>query len=169
MSVERSFELSVLDLNDSQVASSLLLILSTAPAASRETLLEFSTVDDDPRDFHRYTLDGDALDNSTFFLYGNKLKLQPDVDLDDQSSYMVRVRSADFDGESVEQDLEFIVNHPPESIEVSVASLSENLDIGTRVLTFSTLDPDSGDLFDYSLDPGFGAQDNDLLRFLAIL
>ena len=75
---------------------------------------------------------------------------------------MVRVRSADFDGESVEQDLEFIVNHPPESIEVSVASLSENLDIGTRVLTFSTLDPDSGDLFDYSLDPGFGAQDNDL-------
>ena len=58
----------------------------------------------------------------------------------------MRVRSADFDGESVEQDLEFIVNHPPESIDVSVASLSENLDIGTRVLTFSTLDPDSGDL-----------------------
>ena len=90
-----------------------------------------------------------VLDNSIFFLYGNKLKLQPDIDLDDQSSYMVRVRSADFDGESVERDLEFIVNHPPESIEVSVASLSENLDIGTRVLFLLWID--SGDLFDYSL------------------
>ena len=154
--------LSVLDLNDapSRIIPSTDFINSTA--GPREIVVEFDTVDDDPRDFHRYSLLGDVLDNSSFFLFGNKLKLQPDVDLDENSSYQVRVRSSDFDGAVIEQDLEFNVNHPPESIELSSTSLSENLAIGSRVLTLSTSDPDSDDRFDYSFDPGFGAQDNDL-------
>ena len=160
--VEKSFSLSVLDLNDapSRIIPSTDFINSTA--GPREIVVEFDTVDDDLRDFHRYSLHGDILDNSSFFLFGNKLKLQPEVDLDENSSYQVRVRSSDFDGAVIEQDLEFNVNHPPESIELSSTSLSENLAIGSRVLTLSTSDPDNDDRFDYSFEPGFGAQDNDL-------
>ncbi|MAF46568.1 MAG: hypothetical protein CL407_11680, partial [Acidimicrobiaceae bacterium] len=162
LSVEDTFELSVLDQNDAPR----LIIPSTtfinADADARSIVAEFSTLDDDPRDFHRYTLSGNVLDNDSFFLYGNKLKLQTGVDLADQSSYAIRVASSDFDGASVEQDLEFSLNHPPESIELSSAELPEDLPIGTQVLQLTTSDPDPDDHFVYSFDPGFGAQDNDL-------
>ena len=121
------FELSVVDLNDSPrliIPSSDFINVDTS---ARSTVVVFSTLDDDSRDFHRYTLSGDVLDNDLFFLYGNKLKLQPGVDLADQSSYAIRVVSSDFDGASIEQDLEFSLNHPPESIELSTSDLPENL------------------------------------------
>ena len=162
LSVEKSFELSVLDQNDPprSIISSTNYLNSTAEP--RSTVAEFSTIDDDPRDFHRYTLSGDVMDNDAFFLYGNKLKLNPDVDPGDQSSYTVRVLSSDFDGASIEQDLEFRLNHPPESIGLSSSEIQENLATGRTVLTFSTLDPDVNDVFDYSFDSGFGGLDNDL-------
>ena len=162
LSVENSFELSVLDQNDAPR----LIIPSTnfinADADARSIVAEFSTLDDDPRDFHRYSLSGDVLDNDLFFLYGNKLKLQTGVDLSEQSSYSIRVESSDFDGATVQQDFEFSLNHPPESIELSTAALLEDLPIGSQVLQFSTSDPDVDDRFDYSFDPGFGSLDNDL-------
>ena len=161
-SVEKSFEISVVDLNDAPhtITSSTQFLSSTAE--SRSTVAEFSTLDDDLRDFHRYSLPDGVLDNDSFFLLGNKLKLQPSVDLAEQSSYTVSVISSDFDGASVQQDIEFALNHPPESISMSASAFKENLPAGTPILTFSTSDPDVDDLFTYTLDDGFGAQDNDL-------
>ena len=96
------------------------------------------------------------------------MKLQPDVDLDGKLSYSVRVLSSDFDGASVEQDLDFSLNRHPESIEVSSSELSENLVNGTGC-RFFTVDLDDDDMFDYSFAPGFGSLDNDMFTISGIL
>ncbi len=52
------------------------------------------------------------------------------------------------------------VNHAPTEIVSSSASVMENEPIGTLVGTFSTIDPDDGDTFTYTLVAGAGSEDN---------
>jgi VCBS repeat-containing protein len=52
------------------------------------------------------------------------------------------------------------VNDPPTDLALSKSSLKENEPAGTTVGTFSTTDPDVGDIFTYSLVAGEGSTDN---------
>jgi lysophospholipase L1-like esterase len=51
-------------------------------------------------------------------------------------------------------------NEAPRDIELSSSSVGENQPAGTRVGTFSTTDPDSGDTHSYALVAGSGDRDN---------
>jgi uncharacterized delta-60 repeat protein len=52
------------------------------------------------------------------------------------------------------------VNEAPTDITLSTTSIAENAPANTKVGTFSTIDPDSGDTFTYSLVAGTGDTDN---------
>ncbi len=57
------------------------------------------------------------------------------------------------------------VNHAPTEIVASNVSVMENEPIGTLVGTFSTIDPDAGDTFTYTLVAGAGSEDNALFSW----
>ena len=71
----------------------------------------------------------------------------PNVQFGDQDNYSVQLQSTDRSGASVDQVLEFKLNHAPSEIRTSTLQLSENLDIGDHVLSLSTLDSDLGDQY----------------------
>ncbi|MRS05930.1 hypothetical protein EG832_22325, partial [bacterium] len=52
------------------------------------------------------------------------------------------------------------INHTPEDVVLSEISVVENSAVNTVVGTFSSLDPDTGDTFTYSLVSGIGDADN---------
>ena len=54
------------------------------------------------------------------------------------------------------------VNEAPTDIALSSGSVAENQPVGTTVGTLSTVDPDAGDTFTYSLASGIGDTDNGL-------
>lgn len=65
----------------------------------------FSTTDEDAEDTHTYSLvagDGDT-DNASFSIAENSLLTTASFDFDSQSSYSIRVRSADASGQAVEK------------------------------------------------------------------
>ena len=157
-----SFQLNVEDINDSpsSITASTLFINADAPA--RSTVADITTNDQDSNDRHVLTLIDGSMDNHLFFLSGRRLKLIPNVDISDQDSYSVHLRSSDRSGESVDQILDFVVNHAPTDILASQLELLENLKAGEFVLSLATLDSDLDDQFVYSFAPGLGARDNDM-------
>ena len=162
LSVVQPFVIDISDANDppSEIIASTSFINSDAP--HRSTIADLSTLDQDENDRHSLLLVDDSLDNHLFSLSGTKLKLMPNVQIGDQDEYSVHLKSTDRFGASIEQVLDFTVNHVPSEIQTSSLELSENLSIGDHVLSFSTLDQDTGDQFVYSFAPGYGARDNDM-------
>jgi len=54
------------------------------------------------------------------------------------------------------------VNHAPTDLNLSNSSVAENAAVGTVVGTFSTVDPDAGNTYTYTLVSGAGSDDNSL-------
>ena len=78
--------------------------------ASYTTVGTFSTTDPDAGDTFTYALvsgTGDR-DNAAFVINDDRLRIKSSPDYDTQSSYKIRVRTTDADGETYEE--EFTVN-----------------------------------------------------------
>ncbi|MCA9120282.1 MAG: cadherin domain-containing protein [Planctomycetaceae bacterium] len=124
-----------------------------------------STTDANSTDTHTYSFvagDGDS-DNATFAINGDQLLTAADIDFETQSSYTIRVQSMDQDGLSVEQMLTIDVNgvnETPTAVSLSNDTIAEDAASGSVVGAMTTVDPDSGDTFTYTLVAGEGDTDN---------
>ena len=127
----------------------------------------FSTVDPDAGNSFTYTLvagTGDT-NNVSFTILGSSLKANAVFNFESKNSYTVRVRSTNQGGLTTEKAFTITVadvaeNQAPTDILLSAATIAENSAIGAVIGTFSTVDPDAGDSFTYSLASGTGDTNN---------
>ena len=106
--------------------------------------------------------DGSA-DNSSFNVVGNELRTAVIFDLETKPNYLIRLRVTDQGGLSFEKQFTINVtdvNEAPTDTSLSIATISENLSIGTTVGMFSTDDPDASSTFVYSLVSVQGSSDH---------
>jgi len=165
LSLEESFVIHVLDVNDAPTAIQLSnnVIDEQMPMGSLVGIL--STLDDDANDSHTYTFvsgSGDA-DNASFEIVSNVLTTAAVLDFNAQPQHFIRIRSTDSQGAFTEEtfviDLND-VNQAPTAIAISNASIAENNAIGDLVGFFTATDPDANDTHTYTLVSGAGDMDN---------
>jgi uncharacterized repeat protein (TIGR03803 family) len=128
------------------------------------TLASFSTGDADPYDTFYYELVSGAgdYDNNSFYIEGtNLVSYITQLSGAPQVRYSIRVRSTDANGLWFEKQFTLLmVDHPSTDIQLTSASVLENLPAGALVGTFSTMDSDQYDTFSYTLVGGDGSEDN---------
>jgi ELWxxDGT repeat protein len=133
--------------------------------SSGTTVGTFTTIDPDAGNTFTYTLVSGtgSTDNGSFSITGGVLKTAAQFNFESKSSYSIRVRSTDQGTLWVEKSFTITVtnvNETPTDITLSATSVPENQSIGTTVGTFTTIDPDAGDTFSYTLVSGTGSTDN---------
>jgi glycerophosphoryl diester phosphodiesterase len=127
----------------------------------------FDTTDPDGGTTFIYTLVsgvGDT-DNQTFSIVDNQLKIDTSPNFETKPIYSIRVRTTDPGRLSFEKILAIAVEDKPENlaptdIQLSSASVPENVPGNTLVGRLSTIDADTTDTFTYSLVSGSGDTDN---------
>jgi ELWxxDGT repeat protein len=162
---EKAFTISVLDVNETPTDIALSPTTIPENAGVNAVVGAMSTVDPDVGNTFTYTLvagTGDG-DNSAFNIDGNNLRANASFDFETNSSYTVRVRSTDQGGLFTEKAFTISVldvNETPTDIDLTVVDLEENAGPNAVVGALSTLDPDAGNTFTYTLVAGTGDGDN---------
>ncbi len=130
----------------------------------------FTTVDPDRGDSFTYSLVSGqgSTDNSAFTLVNGELRISGIPDFETKPSYSIRVRTTDVGGLTFEKVFTINVNNLPETpgtsqpqdLRLSNSSIQENRPANSPIGSFTTVDPDAGDSFTYSLVAGQGSADN---------
>ncbi|MFM6050293.1 MAG: cadherin domain-containing protein, partial [Sphaerospermopsis kisseleviana] len=125
----------------------------------------FTTTDPDVGNTFTYSLvtGTGSTDNASFTIVGNQLKTNAAFNFEAKNSYSIRVRTTDQSGLFFEKALTIGVNNvneTPTNLSISNTSIAENQAVGTVVGNFSTIDPDVGNTFTYSLVSGTGSTNN---------
>jgi hypothetical protein len=134
-------------------------------AGANATVGNLSTTDPDAGNTFTYALiagTGDT-DNAAFNISGSTLRATNSFDFETKSSYTIRVRSTDQGGLSTDQTFTITVtnvNESPTDLALSSTTLAENSGANATVGLLSTVDPDLGDSFTYTLIAGAGGTDN---------
>ena len=125
------------------------------------TVGTFSATDPDATDTFTYSLVSGtgSTDNASFTILGSTLKTAAIFNYESQSSFGIRVRTADQGGLYTEKALTIAIGNAeeqPTDIALASSSVEENQPVGTTVATLSTTDPDAGGVFIYALVSGSG-------------
>jgi hypothetical protein len=162
---EQSFTINLTNVNETPngLGLSNTTILETIPLGT--AVGNLSTNDPDAGNTFTYTLVAGtgSSDNGSFTVVGNELRTNTNVDNDNRNNYQVRLRTTDQGGLFTENTFTITVtnvNEAPTALNLSANTIAENLPSGTAIGTFSSIDPDSGSSFTYSLVAGAGADDN---------
>ncbi|MCG8653330.1 MAG: cadherin repeat domain-containing protein, partial [Pirellulales bacterium] len=165
LSVEQSFTITAINVNDAPASVSLDDNEVAENAAIGTSVGTLSTTDDDSADTFTYSLvtgEGDD-DNAMFSISGDELLTAASLDFETQSSFSVRVRSTDSGGLFVERTLNIVatdVNEGATTLTLSSDHVADGQPSGTAVGKLGNNDPDAGDTFTYSLVAGDGDDDN---------
>jgi hypothetical protein len=159
----------VTNVNEAPTAIALSANSVAEASAAGTTVGILSTVDPDAGNTFTYTLVNGAGsdDNGSFTIDGKQVRTAAVFDFESKSSYQIRVRTLDQDGQSVEKQLTITVtnlNEAPTNISLSQTNVQPNTPAGATVGTFSSTDPDAGNTFNYALVSGEGSADNDSFR-----
>jgi uncharacterized delta-60 repeat protein len=163
--VEKTFVITVIDVNEAPTDISLSSSTIAENGAANTPVGTLSTADPDAGNSVTYTLvagSGDA-DNAAFNIEGSILRATNTFNFEAKSSYSIRVRSTDQGGLFTEKTFTITVtnvNETPTDISLSSSSIAENAGGNTVVGALSTIDADSGNTFTYSLVSGAGDADN---------
>jgi uncharacterized delta-60 repeat protein len=163
--VEKTFVITVIDVNEAPTDISLSSSTIAENAAANTPVGTLSTADPDAGNSVTYTLvagSGDA-DNAAFNIEGSILRATNTFNFEAKSSYSIRVRSTDQGGLFTEKTFTITVtnvNETPTDISLSSSSIAENAGANAVVGALSTIDPDGGNTFTYSLVPSTGDADN---------
>jgi parallel beta-helix repeat protein len=98
-------------------------------------------------------------DNAAFNIDGNSLRASSSFDYETMSSYSIRVRSTDQGGLFTEKVFVIQVtnvNEAPNSINLTNSGVAENAGSNAIVGILSATDPDSGEIFVFSIPNQFG-------------
>ncbi|MDV2998799.1 MAG: hypothetical protein N5P05_000405 [Chroococcopsis gigantea SAG 12.99] len=129
------------------------------------TVGNFTTTDQDSGNSFIYSLVAGtgADDNDSFVVNNNQLIIKGSANFESKSLYKIRVKTTDQGGLSFEKALSINIkniNEAPTNLTLSVNRINENIPANTVIGNFSSIDPDSGDTFAYSLVDGIGSTDN---------
>ncbi len=145
------------------------LLLSSCNIAEDQaigaTVGTFTTIDVDVNDKFVYALvyGTGSTDNDSFAIVGDTLTTKVALNYEVKKNYSVRIRTTDLGGQYYEKIFVIYVtniNETPVDIYLSNNIIIENKPVGTVVGLLSTIDPDNGDTFKYSLVAGNGSTDN---------
>ncbi|WP_088891375.1 DUF4347 domain-containing protein [Leptolyngbya ohadii] len=129
------------------------------------TVGDLTTIDPNPLDVFTYSLvsgTGDT-DNALFTIAGSQLQINTAPDFEAKSSYSVRVRTTDAAGSSFEKILPITINNinePAIGIRLSSNQVKEGIPADTSIASLTAVDPDTDDLYTYTLVAGDGDTDN---------
>ena len=167
--VEKAFTITVIDINESPTNIGLSSNTIAENSETNTPVGTLSTSDPDSGNSFTYTLvagSGDA-DNAAFNIAGSILRATNSFNFETKSSYTIRVRSTDQGGLFTEKTFTITVtnvNETPTDIALSSTSIAENAGANAVVGALSTIDPDSGNTFTYSLVTNAGDADNALFN-----
>ncbi len=169
LSFESPFTITVNDLAENTAPTALALSATSIDenVAANSVVASFSTIDPDIGDTFTYSLVAGtgSTDNAAFSIVGNQLQINNSPDFETKNSYSIRLRTTDQGGLSFESPFTITVNDlaentAPTALALSATSIDENVAANSVVASFSTIDPDIGDTFTYSLVAGTGSTDN---------
>jgi len=169
LSFEEEFVITVNDINDVPTDINLTNEIIEHAQDPEIAIGILSAVDEDIGDTHSYGLisgSGDT-DNAAFIIDGDLLKVDESTIIDyyDQNEFSILLQVTD--SESGVFNKVFILtveepeNNAPTDIALDSYEILENLESGTFIGLFSTVDPDEGDTHTYSLVSGNGDTDNE--------
>ncbi|HEY9698799.1 MAG TPA: cadherin domain-containing protein [Trichocoleus sp.] len=169
LSIEKAFTIGIKDVNETPTDISLSPTSVNEASPIGTVVGTLGTTDPDSNDKFTYSLVAGTgnTDNSSFTIdpTTGQLKLNFVPDFETKNSYSIRVRTTDQGSLSFEKV--FTVNitdkqETPTDLILAPSSINENVASGSLVGTLSTVDPDRGDVFTYSLVTGTGSNDNNL-------
>jgi len=166
LSYGRSFILTVNNINETPTTMNLSRTSFDENIAEGYSVALLTTGDEDTTDTYTYNLvSGDGSeDNDAFKIADNRLIIKESPDFETQDSYNIRLRTTDSGGLTFEKSLTLTVNdqdEPPTSLNLSDASLYENIAGGSAVAYLTTSDQDTRDTHTYDLVSGDGSEHND--------
>ena len=134
-------------------------------SAANSVVGAFTAIDEDGAGSFTYTLvagDGSS-DNAAFTIVGDQLQINASPNFELKDSYSIRVRTTDAGNLFYEK--EFLisitdVNEAPTVLNLSDSSILEGSPANSVVGTLSSVDPDSGNTFTYTLVAGDGSTNN---------
>jgi subtilisin-like proprotein convertase family protein len=162
---ERSFALSISNINESPTALNLTGALIDENAVAGTLVGTLSTLDPDVADstFQYALVSGTgSTDNGSFLLSGNRLLSAGNFDFETKSLYSIRLRTTDAGGLSFDRALTVGIRDLNEAPRITsfVSNAVENALTSVSIATVSALDPDAGDSIVYSTVSGIGSEDN---------
>ncbi|MEQ9098119.1 MAG: Ig-like domain-containing protein [Imperialibacter sp.] len=118
-----------------------------------------STTDPDAGNTFTYSLVAGAgsSDNASFSINGTQLRASTAFDFETKSSYSIRIRTTDQGGLFFEKQFAIEVNNANENpidISLSSSNIDENNALNAVIGALSSLDPDAGNTFAYTMAPG---------------
>jgi uncharacterized delta-60 repeat protein len=162
LSFERAFTVSVNDVNETSVVLSASSVNENVAAnATIGTLGTLGTGSGSSFIYSLVTGTG-STDNATFTISGNSLRIKISPNFEVKNSYSVRIRATG-GGTFFEQPFTVAVNdvnETPTNVALSATTLNENIPANAFAGTLSSVDPDAGNTFTYSLVSGTGSTDN---------
>jgi mRNA-degrading endonuclease HigB of HigAB toxin-antitoxin module len=160
---EKAFVITINDVNETTVVLSASSVLENVLANS--TIGNLSTtgaVDGSTFTYSLVTGTG-STDNAAFSLLGTSLRIKSSPNFEAKNSYSIRIRTTDQRGLFFEKAFAITVNdvnETPTNPALSATALNENVAANSMVGSFTTTDPDAGNIFTYSLVTGIGSTDN---------
>ncbi|MCU0523953.1 MAG: hypothetical protein MUF72_03915 [Elainella sp. Prado103] len=170
LTFEKVFVITVRDLNETPLDISLSATSIDENKPANSVVGTFSTIDSDANDTFTYQFVSGigATDNAAFTIVNNELRINGIPDFETKPSYSIRIRTRDASGLTLEKVFIINVNNlsetpgstAPTDLLLSNTRVDENRPPDFAVGTFSTIDPDQGDTFTYTLVTGSGSSDN---------
>lgn len=157
--VSKAFTINVKDINDVPTDISLSNNIIPENQAQGTEVGDLSTTDADAGDIHTYSLVagmGDT-DNASFTISSDKLLTNTTFNVNNQSSYSIRVQTNDGFGGVYQEVFNVLItnsNDAPTDISLSNDSIYESLAPNILIGNFSSSDPDSSDTHTYSFVNG---------------
>ncbi|MCP9901258.1 PQQ-binding-like beta-propeller repeat protein, partial [Cyanobium sp. Cruz CV13-4-11] len=166
--VEKVLPISILNVNESPTNISLSASSISENVAAGSLVGTLASTDPDspltPQSFgYRLVAGTGDTDNAAFEIQENELRLRSVPDFELKSSYTIRVQTRDQGNRTFAKVFTITVTNQaeaPTDLALSASSVNENVAAGTVVGNFSSVDPDTGNTFTYSLVAGTGATDN---------
>ncbi len=164
---DRTFQISVLDVNE---APSMVLvapdtITENAPPLSVVGLVSVKDQDTGQAHTIQFVSGVGDDDNAHFLLSNDTVQAKESFDFETKNLYTIRIRATDNGSGNLWKEKVVLVsvknmNETPTTLSLSNNTIKENSTAHTLVGTLTTIDPDTGQAFLYSLADGPGGEDN---------
>lgn len=163
----RQLQINITDSNDAPIDISLSSPSITENLPANSFIGQFSTTDQDAVSSFTYSLVSGvgSTENSYFTIRNDSIFSTGSLDFEAKSTYNIRVRSTDNGLLYTEKN--FIIkvindNDAPTNLILSNNSINENMPFNSIIGSFTSVDPDTGNTFTYSLVAGTGSNNNNL-------
>jgi gliding motility-associated-like protein len=153
--IESAYTISILDASDAPTELKISNVKLQENDSIQKSIGAFTTADEDANEGHSYTFvagTGDQ-DNGSFIIDGKTLFSNFIADFETKTSYSVRVRVEDKDGETFENT--FVINvidtKEKPNIDDQTFTIKENDPAGTSIGVISSSSPDASSVLKYSI------------------